>query len=208
MGLEARCRATYGGRSSEGQARLEDKDLLFRGGGDFRFTVPLADVRAADARGGVLTLKLPRGTAALELGAQAEKWALKIRYPRSLMDKLGVKPGMRVSVLGIDDAAFWRDLEARAPDLTRGRARPGSELIVVGMKMLADLARLRSLRDAIVPGGAIWVVWPKGQKAFREDDVRAAGPGAGLVDVKVVSVSETLSGLKMMIPRAQRPARH
>jgi hypothetical protein len=34
--------------------------------------------------------------------------------------------------------------------------------------------------------------------------VRAAGPGAGLVDVKVVSFSETLSALKMVIPVAQR----
>ena len=48
------------------------------------------------------------------------------------------------------------------------------------------------------------MIWPKGQKAFREDDVRAAGPGARLVDVKVVSVSERLSGLKMMVPVALR----
>jgi len=61
------------------------------------------------------------------------------------------------------------------------------------------------LRAAIKPAGAIWVIWPKGRKAFREDDVRAAGPGAGLVDVKVVSVSDALSGLKMVIPLAQRP---
>jgi hypothetical protein len=39
---------------------------------------------------------------------------------------------------------------------------------------------------------------------LREDDVRTAGPSAGLVDVKVVSFSDTLSGLKMMIPRALR----
>ena len=49
------------------------------------------------------------------------------------------------------------------------------------------------------------MIWPKGRKEFREDDVRAAGPDAGLVDVKVVAFSETLSGLKMMIPVAQRP---
>ena len=41
-------------------------------------------------------------------------------------------------------------------------------------------------------------MWPKGRKEFREDDVRAAGPSVGLVDVKVVAFSETLSGLKMM----------
>lgn len=34
--------------------------------------------------------------------------------------------------------------------------------------------------------------------------MRAYGPRAGLVDVKVVSVSDTLSGLKMMIRREDR----
>jgi hypothetical protein len=37
--------------------------------------------------------------------------------------------------------------------------------------------------------------------------VRAAGPAAGLVDVKVVSFSDSLSGLKMVIPVAQRKKR-
>jgi hypothetical protein len=37
--------------------------------------------------------------------------------------------------------------------------------------------------------------------------VRAAGPAARLVDVKVVSVSDTLSGLKMMVPVALRKRR-
>ena len=62
------------------------------------------------------------------------------------------------------------------------------------------LARLRALREHIKPEGGIWVVWTKGRKEFREDDIRAAGPGAGLVDVKVVAFSETLSALKLVIP--------
>lgn len=39
---------------------------------------------------------------------------------------------------------------------------------------------------------------------FREDDVRAAALAAGLVDVKVARFSDTLSALKLVIPRAQR----
>ena len=74
----------------------------------------------------------------------------------------------------------------------------------VAMGDPGDLAQLRGLREAIQPAGGIWVVWPKGGKVFREDDVRAAGPDAGLVDVKVVSFSDSLSGLKMVIPVAQR----
>ena len=45
--------------------------------------------------------------------AAAEKWALKIRYPRSLLDKLGVKPGARIAVLGSFEPYFLADLASR-----------------------------------------------------------------------------------------------
>jgi hypothetical protein len=203
MGLEARCRAHMGGKSGEGLARLEDKDLIFRGD-TLRLKVALGDVKGAEARKGVLHVTSTAGEARLELGPVAEKWALKIRYPRGLMDKLGVKPGARVCVLGLDEPWFLRELEARGADVSRGRLRKGSDLVFAGMTTVADLTRLPGLRQAIEPAGAVWVIWPKGQKSFREDDVRAAGPGARLVDVKVVSVSDRLSGLKMMVPVALR----
>lgn len=129
---------------------------------------------------------------------------LKARYPRPLMDKLGVKAGVRVCLVGLDEPWLAGEIEQRGAELTRGRVRKGSDLVLAGMTSTADLARLPSLREAVEPGGAVWVVWPKGRKALREDDVRAAGPAARLVDVKVVSVSEKLSGLKMVVPVALR----
>jgi hypothetical protein len=48
-------------------------------------------------------------------------------------------------------------------------------------------------------------LWPKGRKELREDDVRAAAKAQGLVDVKVMSFSATLSALKLVIPVALRP---
>jgi hypothetical protein len=185
-------------------ARLEDKQLTFSG--DLRLKIRLEDIRSADARKGVLTVVGPAGEARFELGKDAEKWALKIRYPRGLMDKLGVKPGSRVSVVGVDEPWLLEELKTRGADVST-RLRKGSDLVFAGMTAPADLARLGDLRAAIEPAGAVWVIWPKGQKAFREDDVRKAGPGARLVDVKVVSVSEKLSGLKMMVPVALRRGR-
>jgi hypothetical protein len=129
---------------------------------------------------------------------------LKLRYPRSLMEKLGVKSDSRVSLLGEFEKGFRADLRARASDITEGKAAKASDIIIVRMAKPSDLAKLKTLRAAIKSNGAIWVVWPKGRKEFREGDVRAFGPGVGLVDVKVVSVSEILSGLKMVIPLAQR----
>ena len=193
-----------GGASSAGKARLEEMDLVFRSDGDLRFKVPLKDLRRVDARGGALYLEWAEGKAVLDLGGQAARWAEKIKSPPSLLDKLGVKPGLRVSVIGIEDRELLDQLSARVDDLTRGRARAGSDLVLVAMSNRADLPRLVKLREAIKAGGAIWVVWPKGRKELREDDVRAYGPTAGLVDVKVARFSDTLSALKMMIPRAQR----
>jgi hypothetical protein len=202
MGLEATCQARMGLQSSAGTCRLEETDLVFRG--DFRFKVALKDLEKVDARDGALHLQWREGSAVLDLGEQAARWAEKIKSPPSLLDKLGVKPGLRVSVVGIEDREFLDRLSARVDDLTRGRARAGSDLIFVAMSERADLPRLEKLRAALKASGAIWVVWPKGRKEFREDDVRAYGPTAGLVDVKVARFSDTLSALKMMIPRAQR----
>ena len=111
----------------------------------------------------------------LELGDEAARWAEKIKNPPSLLDKLGVKPGQRVSVVGIEDRRFLDDLAARVDDLTRGRAKAGSDLVLVAMSDRADLPRLAKLREAIKATGAIWVVWPKGRKELREDDVREFG---------------------------------
>jgi hypothetical protein len=203
MGLEADCSARIGGRSVLGKARLEDKDLIFRGAE--RLTIPLTAVTSATAKAGRLLVRYSGGSASFELGKAAEKWALKLRYPKSRIDKLGVKPGLRVAVVGVDEAEFLKELRGRTADVSLAKPKAGSDLVFVAMSDRKDLARLAALRKAIKPEGAIWVVWPKGRKEFREDDVRAAGPGAGLVDVKVVAFSETLSGLKMMIPVALRP---
>jgi hypothetical protein len=202
MGLEATCRARMGGRASEGKARLEESEVLFRG--DFRFKVGFQDLSRVEAGGGKLQLEWSDGKAVLDLGDKAERWAEKIRNPPSLLDKLGIKPGARVSVIGIDDRRFLDEVAARTKDLSVGRTRLESDLIFVGMDDRADLPRLEKLQRAIKKDGAVWVVWPKGRREFREDDVRAYGPRAKLVDVKVVRFSDTLSALKMMIPRAQR----
>ena len=123
---------------------------------------------------------------------------------RPLLDKLGVNAGMKVSVLGLDDAAFAKQLEERGADASP-RARKGSDLIFFHVDDRRGLTRLTELRGSLQSNGAIWVLWPKGRREFREDDIRAFGPEAGLVDVKVVAFSPTLSALKMVIPVALRP---
>ena len=123
---------------------------------------------------------------------------------RSRLDKLGVKPGARIAVVGLDDAGFLAELRGRTSAVTSGRVPKAADLVFIYMDRTADLPRLEKARRAIAPNGAVWVIWPKGRKAFREDDVRAFGPTAGLVDIKVVAFSETLSGLKLVVPLRDR----
>ena len=202
MGLEKTCEVRHGGKAVTATAHLEPAELRLRG--RLKLSIPTGEIKSAEARGGVLHVKWPGGAVELVLGLDAEKWALKIRYPRGRLEKLGIKPGMRVAVAGLDDAEFMAELRERTGDVTTGRPKKDTDAILVALGKTADLPKLKTLRAAIKKNGMIWVVWTKGRKEFREDDVRAYGPTAGLVDVKVMSFSDTLSGLKLVIPLKDR----
>ena len=123
---------------------------------------------------------------------------------RSRLDKLGIKPGARVALVGLDDAAIRRELRTRTTDVAEGRPRKDTDMILFAVDGLKPLARLKTLQGSIKRNGAIWVVWPKGQAHIKEDMIRGAALAQGLVDIKVIAFSETLSGLKLVIPVAKR----
>ncbi len=123
---------------------------------------------------------------------------------RLLIDKLGVKPGQKIAVLGAESAEFLTDLAARVPDYSRGKRIAGADLIFFSAERVKDLANLKSLSRSIAKNGAIWVVYPKGQMHIREIDVINAGKSAGLTDNKVCSFSATHTALRFCIPVAKR----
>jgi hypothetical protein len=123
---------------------------------------------------------------------------------RLLIDKLGVKPGQRVAVLGVEGAEFLTDLASRVPEYSRGQRISDADLIFFSAEALGDLARLKSLSKSIRKNGAIWVVYPKGQTHIREVDVINAGKSAGLTDNKVCRFSDTHTALRFVIPLARR----
>ena len=123
---------------------------------------------------------------------------------RSRLDKLGIKPGMSVALVDLDDKAFRRELATRTDVVAEGRPRKDTEMILFAVDGPAPLKRLTALQRSIKSDGAIWVVWPKGQAHIKEDTIRAAAIAQGLVDIKVMAFSETLSGLKLVIPVAKR----
>jgi len=206
MGREAVCRGRLGRESGEGKALLETDEVLFRG--EFRAKVPLRELSLVEAKRGVLSLTWPGGTLALALGPAAEKWADAIRNPKSVLEKLGVKPGLKVAALGGFDAGFTRDLARSLGVKPLARAAKGCDLVFARLEKPGDEVKLAKLVPAIAPAGAVWAVYPKGRRDLSEDTVRAAAKRAGLVDIKVVRFSAELGALKLVIPKAERkPAR-
>ena len=134
----------------------------------------------------------------------------KVRVPerdyshRTLIDKLGVKPGQRIAVLGVEDAEFLRDLAASVPEYSRGNRISNADLIFFSAEAREDLSQLKSLSRLISKSGGIWVVYPRGQKHIREIDVINAGKSAGLTDNKVCRFSGTHTALRFVIPLAKR----
>ena len=127
--------------------------------------------------------------------------------PKSVLEKLGVKPGLRVGILGGFDEAFRRDVTRTLGVKPFARAAKGCDLVFVRLERPGDEARLARFITAIEPDGALWAVYAKGRRELSENTVRAAALATGLVDIKVVAFSEALSALKLVIPRALRGAR-
>ncbi len=123
--------------------------------------------------------------------------------PKPVVDKLGVKPGQRWVLLGAGLQSQGEDLRAAGAS-TVVRTPRSADAVILRVEAKPDLDRLSRLRGVIAPAGAVWVFWRKGRPELREDDVRAAALAQGLVDVKVIRVSDELSGLKLVIPLALR----
>src|SRR5687767_7210951 len=128
MGLESDCEARLHGRWRPGHARLEEKELFFRG--DLSLRAPFDRLSEVRAERGLLAFRFDGRDVALRLGPEAEKWASRILNPRSRLEKLGVKPGMVVSVLGLgSDAAFMAELRSREARVHSGRVASRSDMV-------------------------------------------------------------------------------
>ena len=142
--------------------------------------------------------------------------AMERTYTSPVLDKLGVRPGMRVAIVGevetaeeadaAPDGPFAARLAERTSDITIGRPQPETDLVFLAADATAGLGILAELRTRIRPAGAIWVVSRKGRAAtLRDVEVIAAAREQRLVDNKVVAFSVTRTALRLVIPLADRP---
>jgi hypothetical protein len=202
VGNELKCTVSFGEQKSEGKALLETSEILFRG--DFRLKIPFSKIKAAKAVDGELRLQTADGLAVFHLGTSAEKWCDKILHPKTRIEKLGVKPGARVSLLGEFDAEFLHEVTGLTKSVSKGKAGTDSEWVFFAAGSKGDLAALPKIAKAIHGAAGLWIVYPRGQNQITENDVLAAGRKTGLKDVKVVGFSPTHTALKFVIPLSRR----
>jgi len=208
MGQQIETRALVGARVHQGTAMLETEYLLFRASGAKekapQVKILFRDIQSLKAGDGWLRIRHTGGMLDLELGPRAEIWAEKIRSPKSRLQKLGVAERARVWLTGAVDGESRKELAAQGCEIAEGTPARGAALIFFGAEARADLRRAKPLAGRLAPDGALWVIYPKGQKHITENDVLAAGRAAKLTDVKVVGFSPTHTALKFVIPLAKR----
>ena len=128
---------------------------------------------------------------------------------RSLVEKLGIKTGARIAILNAP-RGYRATLGSLPPGVVLASAARGSfpfiQFFTTTRKALEG--KLAALLRALAPAGALWVSWPKKTSGVATDlsdvVVRDTALPLGLVDIKVCAVDDVWSGLKFVIPKAQR----
>lgn len=206
MGQERESTLRIAKKRIEGEALLETAEIIFRPiDGSKRLTFAFAEiVKSVKAVEGELRFHTEEGPAVLELGAAAEKWAEKILHPKSRAQKLGVKSGMKLAVVGSFDTDFQKELRAIAKSISDGNIVEESELIFMALESAKDLNGVAKVAKSVKGAAGLWIVYPKGKKDITENDVIGAGRKTGLKDVKVVGFSPTHTALKFVLPLDRR----
>ena len=121
----------------------------------------------------------------------------KLGYKAGVSAYVEGEPGNYISLLTLpaDVAVTWLP-----------RAKSDMEFVHLFATSASQLkSKLESVRKRIVPGGVIWISWPKKSSGvtsdITEDTIRDLALPMGLVDVKVCAVDEVWSGLKLVIRR-------
>jgi hypothetical protein len=116
--------------------------------------------------------------------------------------KLGVKPGSRVLLSAAPPGFALDDTPADAVVHTRAAGSPYDVIVAFCPDRARLDRRFSPLSERLATAGALWVAWPKRASGVStdldENVVRDVGLAEGLVDVKVVAIDDTWSGLKFV----------
>lgn len=205
-GREAPCTLRFGERVSEGTAYLDAHGLVLRQ--ERRLAVPVSDLTVVESGDGRVEVTFPGGTAVLHLDGAAQRWTERLaREPRSRLDRLGVRPGQCVAVVGTVDDAFVDELRSRAAVVVTGRSVPaGADIIFLVASQREQLGRVPALSNCLAQGGVLWVVRPRGAREITEHDVAASARAAEMRVGRAVRISPAHVADRLL-PAARRPRR-
>lgn len=202
MGSESTCQLRIGREQYKGIARLEAEHIDFSGPMKFRFR--FSEIRNPGRTGEDLTFNFHGHTVRLGIGERSEKWLESILHPKTLVEKLGVKPGHLVRMVNFDDAELSARIVEHKGRMAGRDARDPCDLILFAVERPAELRQLSAMLRELQPDGAIWVVIPKGNKNITQANVFGAAREGGLVEVKTCGFSDTQSAYKLVIPVDKR----
>jgi hypothetical protein len=124
----------------------------------------------------------------------------------SLVQKLGFKPNMCTALLGAPDG-----FEEQLGEVPKGvefetKLSSRTKMAIWFVRSLRELAETEFLSARLPDGASVWIVYPKQTSRFKVDftqnDVRAIGLAAGLVDYKICAVDSDWTGLKFARKRS------
>ena len=118
--------------------------------------------------------------------------------------KLGIKPGLRLVVVGADDG--W-DFAEPLEDVELVAEGP-TDVALVFVRSEAKLSGLPAWGEWIFPAGSLWLAWPRKAAGHvsnvTENAIRDGALELGMVDVKVAAIDTDWSGLKLMWRKENR----
>ena len=128
---------------------------------------------------------------------------------KPISSKLGIKSAFRIKT--INAPSNYRSMLGPIPSdvVISSKAPPPIDMIHAFSESKKDIeSKLAKVRGEIRQEGMIWVSWPKKKSGIptdiTENIVREAALALDLVDVKVCSIDDKWSALKLVIPRKKR----
>lgn len=115
------------------------------------------------------------------------------------IEKLGIKAGMRVCLLGAP-AGFAATLKPMPAKVTlTAKLEHAADLFLCVVRSRRELTTHLATLARVVNRQTVWMVWPKKASGVKSDlngnIVRETGLGSGWVDFKICAVDDTWSGL-------------
>ena len=124
-----------------------------------------------------------------------------------LLKKLGIKEEMKVQLIGQPENYFNLLEKNISSQFCKKTETPDFIHLFVKTKKVFE-KEMETIKQNMKPTTVIWVSWYKKSAGIltdiTEDVIRGYSLRNDLVDVKVCAVSDTWSGLKLVVPLAKR----